>query len=350
VSLTPEAVPRKQVRRPAQELERRVAWVVVVVPLAGFLLAVACLWGKGISRLDLGLCLGLAVVSLAGVTAGYHRLFTHQSFQAHSAVRWVLGVAGSMAAQGPLLFWVACHRRHHQHSDTADDPHSPRHGGPGVWGWLCGLWYAHVGWMFHHEPEPWGRYVPDLLRDDLAFHLNRTYPVWVLLGLALPAVVGGRADGWTGAGTGLLWGGLVRIFLVHHVSWSINSLCHAAGGQPYDTGDDSRNNVLFGLLALGEGWHNNHHAFPTSARHGLAWWQLDLTWLLIRLLGVVGLAWDIRRPPPELYRRRLLGQQAPAAVGLSPDALHSGGITHECPGTDCAERVEAGDRPALRHE
>src|SRR5262249_6001194 len=157
--------------------------------------------------------------------------------------------------------------------------------------------HAHVGWMFCHEPEPWGRYVPDLLRDDLAFRLNRTYLAWVVLGLALPAAVGGLAAGWTGAGTGLLWGGLARIFLVHHVTWSIHSPCHAAGGRAYDTDDASRNNVLCGLLALGEGWHNTHHAFPTSARHGLAWWQLDVTWLLIRLLSAVGLAWDIRLPP-----------------------------------------------------
>ncbi len=300
----------------AQQFEQRVAWIVLLVPLAGFLLAVALLWGRGVSTLDLGLCLGLGVVSLAGITAGYHRLFTHQSFEAHPAVRWVLGIAGSMTAQGPLLFWVACHRCHHQTSDSAEDPHSPRQGGPGVWGRLRGLWHAHISWMLCHEPEPWGRYVPDLLRDDIAFRLNRTYLVWVLLGLVLPAVVGGLSAGWFGALTGFLWGGLARVFLIHHITWSINSFCHAYGNQPYDAGDDSRNNTVFGVLGLGEGWHNNHHAFPTSARHGLAWWQLDVTYVLIRLLAAVGLVWAIKLPSPELRRRMI--RKPPALVTTVP--------------------------------
>jgi stearoyl-CoA desaturase (delta-9 desaturase) len=315
LQLEAKTLTRPPVPTSAQDLERHVAWVVVLVPLAGFVLATVYLWGEAVSALDLGLCLGLAFVSQVGITAGFHRLFTHGSFEAHPAVRWALGAAGSMAAQGPLLFWVACHRRHHQHSDEAEDPHSPRHGGSGVAGWLRGMWHAHVGWMFRHEPEPWGRYIPDLLRDDVAFTLNRTYLAWVLLGLALPAAVGGLASGeWMGALTGLLWGGLVRLFLVHHVTWSINSLCHAAGSQPYDAGDESRNNVLFGLLALGEGWHNNHHAFPTSARHGLAWWQLDVTYLLIRLLQSARLAWAVKLPSPQLLRRKLRRPPVPAAA------------------------------------
>jgi stearoyl-CoA desaturase (delta-9 desaturase) len=312
-----EAIPllRPSVHSPARELERRVAWVVVVVPLVGFVLAAVYLWEQGVSALDLGLCLALAFVTQAGITAGFHRLFTHQGFQAHPAVRWVLGVAGSMAAQGPLLFWAACRRRHHQHSDEAEDPHSPRHGGRGPGGRLRGLWHAHVGWMFCHEPEPWGRYIPDLLRDELAFGVHRTYLAWVLLGLALPAGVGGLASGtWVGALTGLLWGWLVRLFLVHHVTWSINSLCHAAGRRPYETGDDSRNNVLCGVLALGEGWHNNHHAFPTSVRFGLAWWQLDVGYLLIRLLQSARLAWAIKLPPPEMLRSKRRRPRVPVAA------------------------------------
>jgi stearoyl-CoA desaturase (delta-9 desaturase) len=288
-------------RNRAQALERRVAWVVIVVPLVGFALAVASLWELGVTPLDLGLCVGLGVLTQVGITAGYHRLFTHQSFEAHPVIRWALGIAGSMAVQGPLLFWVACHRHHHQQSDTAEDPHSPRDDGGG---WR-GLWHAHVRWMLCHEPEPWGRYVPDLLRDDIAFSLNGTYLLWVLLGLALPAVVGALACGWSGALTAFLWGGLARIFLVHHITWSVNSVCHAFGSQPYDTGDDSRNNAVCGLLALGEGWHNNHHAFPTSARHGLAWWQFDATYGLIRLLALVGLVWNIKLPPLEMRQRHL---------------------------------------------
>jgi stearoyl-CoA desaturase (Delta-9 desaturase) len=302
-------------KNPAKELERRVAWAVTVIPLAGFVAAIALSWGNRVGMLELSLCLGLAVATILGITAGYHRLFTHQSFKARDPVRWGLGVLGSMAVQGPLLFWVACHRRHHQHSDSADDPHSPRHGGDGPSGWLRGLWHAHVGWMFQHEPEAWGRYVPDLLRDELAFRINRSYPTWVVLGLVVPAAVGWLARGTTGAWTGFLWGGPVRIFLAHHITWSINSLCHATGGRPFDTCDESRNNAFCALLALGEGWHNNHHAFPTSAKHGLAWWQLDGTYLFIRLLAAAGLVCDVKVPSSEAIdskRRTTLAESLPA--------------------------------------
>jgi stearoyl-CoA desaturase (Delta-9 desaturase) len=336
---------------PARRRERQIALLVVCLPLAGFVGAVAASWGGGITAADLGLCLGLAVLTLLGITAGYHRLFTHRSFEAHPSVRWLLGVAGSMAAQGPILFWVACHRRHHQHSDADDDPHSP-HGTPATfrkgviggkvilppkpgplgvpspvpqpvlrrgqrgWGQMRGLWHAHVGWMFHHEPEAWGRYVPDLLRDNLAFRINQTYFLWVLLGLLAPGLLGGiLAGSWLGFVRGVCWGGLVRAFLVHHVTWSINSICHTFGSAPYDTDDHSRNNVVCAVLALGEGWHNNHHAFPNSARHGLAWWQLDVTYLVIRLLQAVRLVWNVKVPTAgSLKARRKLGDapvQAP---------------------------------------
>jgi stearoyl-CoA desaturase (delta-9 desaturase) len=288
---------------PAQRYERRMALLVVCLPPAGFLAAVIGLWGHGVSALDLGLCLGLAAVTMLGITVGYHRLFTHRSFEAHPLVRWLLGIAGSMAAQGPVLFWAACHRRHHQHSDTEEDPHSPRAGFRK--GLLRGLWHAHVGWMFSHQPECWGKYVPDLLRDDLAFRLNRTYLAWVLLGLAMPAILGGLAGGsWTAAAGGLCWGGFVRVFLAHHATWSINSICHAFGSAPYAAGDESKNNLLCALATFGEGWHNNHHAFPTSARHGLRWWQLDVTYVVIRWLAWAGLAWDVKTPSPRALRRK----------------------------------------------
>jgi stearoyl-CoA desaturase (delta-9 desaturase) len=302
----------------ARDLERRVAWITVAGPFIGALAAVAGLWKRGLTPLDLGLWLGLSVITIFGITAGYHRLFTHQSFKAHPAVRWALGAAGSMAAQGPLLFWAACHRRHHQHSDGADDPHSPAHGGRGLKGALVGLWRAHIGWMFQHEPEPWGHYVPDLLRDTTAFRINNAYLVFVALGLIVPATIGGLFAGPPGALTGFLWGGLARIFLVHHITWSINSLCHLSGSQPYNTSDDSRNNALCALLALGEGWHNNHHAFPTSARHGLAWWQVDATYMLLRGLAACGLIWDVKLPAPELLiskrRTDLAGETIPVTV------------------------------------
>jgi stearoyl-CoA desaturase (Delta-9 desaturase) len=308
---------------PAQRRERQIALLVVCLPLAGFVAAVALCWGQGIDATDLGLCLSLAVVTMLGITAGYHRLYTHRSFEAHAVVRWLLGIAGSMAAQGPVLYWAACHRRHHQHSDSDDDPHSP-HGADGTFrGQMRGLWHSHVGWMFCHEPESWGRYVPDLLRDNLAFRLNQTYFLWVLLGLLVPASLGGfLAGSWLGFCRGLIWGGLVRTFLAHHVTWSINSICHTFGSAPYETDDLSKNNVVFGLLALGEGWHNNHHAFPTSARHGLAWWQLDVTYLLIRLLQVSRLAWDVKIPSA---RSLLAGRKLDASPASFPVSLPLGG-------------------------
>jgi stearoyl-CoA desaturase (Delta-9 desaturase) len=310
----PRPTQSDQINR-SQLLERRVAWVVVVGPLIAFLIAVACMWDRGVGGLELGLCLVLSVVTIMGVTAGYHRLFTHQSFKAHPVVRAALGIVGSMAAQGPLLFWVACHRRHHQHSDTEEDPHSPWQPERGGIGILAGMWHSHVGWMFRHEPEPWGKYVPDLLRDDLAFRINTTYPIWVVVGLFLPAAIGWAIRGFAGVWTAFLWGGPVRIFLVHHITWSVNSLCHITGGAPFETCDESRNNAFCAVLALGEGWHNNHHAFPTSARHGLTWWQLDVTYLFIRLMAALGLAWDVKRPSFEAMaakRRMKRAKTAPA--------------------------------------
>jgi stearoyl-CoA desaturase (delta-9 desaturase) len=307
----------------ASELERRVAWAVTLVPLAGFVLALVRTWRHGSGALEITLCLGFALVTLLGITAGYHRLFAHHSFKSHASLRWGLGILGSMAVQGPLLFWVACHRRHHQYSDLALDPHSPRQGGDARNGWLRGLWHAHLGWMFHHEPEPWGRYVPDLLRDELAFRIHRTYPLWVILGLALPAGIGGAVAGAGGVLSGFLWGGLVRVFLVHHITWSINSLCHCTGGRPYDTNDDSRNNFVCAVLALGEGWHNNHHAFPTSARHGLEWWQIDATYVVIRLLSELKLVWDVNLPPAGIRARKSDRVPRPASSNLPREATYS---------------------------
>jgi stearoyl-CoA desaturase (delta-9 desaturase) len=213
----------------------------------------------------------------------------------------MLAIAGSMAVEGPVLKWVAVHRLHHQHSDDEDDPHSPHFHGGGVRGMLLGLWHAHVGWMFDDDHENLERYIPDLRRDRTLCAISRLFPVWVVVGLALPALIGGLATrSWSGAGLGLIWGGLVRVFFVHHVTWSINSVCHIWGSQPFGNRDHSRNNVIFGFLALGEGWHNNHHAFPASARHGLKWWQADMSYVLIRFLALLGLAWRIKLPPKHL--------------------------------------------------
>ncbi|MAE64555.1 MAG: acyl-CoA desaturase [Phycisphaeraceae bacterium] len=271
--------------------------IAVVLPFAGLITAIFLLWGWGFSWCALGVLLGMYVATVLGVTVGYHRLYTHRSFETRGVVKVALTVLGSMAAQGPLIRWVAVHRRHHQHSDEHGDPHSPHQSGNGTLGVLRGLWHAHMGWLFHSDAPNLMNCVRDLERSRLVRVVSALFPLWLVVGLVLPAVIGGVITlSWSGALLGFIWGGMVRIFLVHHVTWSVNSVCHMIGSRPFQTRDNSRNNLVFGVLALGEGWHNNHHAFPTSARHGLRWWQLDLSYLFIRALAMMNLAWNVRRP------------------------------------------------------
>jgi stearoyl-CoA desaturase (delta-9 desaturase) len=286
------ALPGAPVLTAARRLERRVAVTMVVVPTVGFALAVAASVHYGPRSLDFALCAGMYLLTMLGITGGYHRHFTHRAFLAPTWVRAILGMLGSMAGQGPVLFWVAAHRRHHQHADRPADPHSPLHPPEGK----SGFWHAHMGWMFEHTPEDWARAVPDLLKDDLAMQLNFYYPALVLVGLLLPTLVGGLATGrLDGALTGFLWGGLARLFLVHHATWLVNSWCHWAGDRPHNTPDSSTNAWGCALLTLGEGWHNNHHASQASARHGQGPRQPDPTYWMICALARLGLAYDVRR-------------------------------------------------------
>jgi stearoyl-CoA desaturase (delta-9 desaturase) len=291
--------------RSAHAFERRVALLVVILPVVGLFAGIALMWGRGVGRLELGLLAGMYFLTSIGIGIGYHRLVSHGSFRTPPAVRVVFAVLGSMAAQGPVLYWAAIHRRHHSCSDREGDPHSPHYDrGDGVLGLLVGLWHAHVGWLFHHEVTDWGRYITDLLRDRGLFLVNRLYALWVLLGLAIPTALGGLLAGtWRGALMGLLFGGLIRIFLVHHVTWSVNSLCHVYGTAPFRAPDESRNNAWIAVPSFGEGWHNNHHAFPYSAFHGLRWWEFDLNAWIIRGMESVGLAWDLKAPTPEMLRQ-----------------------------------------------
>lgn len=273
----------------------------VVLPFVGFAFAMVSLWGWGFGWVDLGLLVGMYALSALGITVGFHRYFTHKSFETNAVVRFILAALGSMAVQGSVLRWVAQHRRHHQHSDTPADPHSPHHHGHGIMGMVRGFWHAHIGWAFKPDVVGLDRYVTDLRKFVSIRVASALFPLWILLGLVVPAVLGGLITGtWGGALFGLIWGGLVRVFLVHHITWSVNSVCHLWGSQPYPDKDHSRNNLVFGVLALGEGWHNNHHAFPTSARHGLRWWQIDVSYYVIRALALVGLAWKVRVPTTEL--------------------------------------------------
>lgn len=273
----------------------------VVLPFVGFVLAIVLLWGYGFTWLHLGLLLGTLIPTALGVTIGYHRLFTHRSFEAPRPVRAVLAILGAMALEGPVIKWAAQHRSHHQHSDAPGDPHSPHlHEGDGLLAMLRGLWHAHVGWIFSPDPPGLYRYAQDLLADRLLRVITTLYPLWIVLSLLIPAAIAGLiTQSWTGAFLGFLWGGAARVFLVHHITWSINSVCHFWGSQPFRSHDHSRNNLLFGFLAMGEGWHNNHHAFPTSARHGLAWWQFDLSYYIIRAMAWVGLATKVKVPTPD---------------------------------------------------
>ncbi|HEV2293918.1 MAG TPA: fatty acid desaturase [Tepidisphaeraceae bacterium] len=278
----------------------------VVLPIVGLALAIAFLWGRGITWLELGLFIAMYVVTAGGITVGYHRLFTHSSFDTPKWIRALFAIAGSMAVQGPVLTWVAVHRKHHQHSDQEEDPHSPHAHGGGVIGMLKGMWHAHLGWVFEPKPHGLARYVKDLIDDRTVLVVDKLFPVWVALGLALPAVIAGIVtQSWTGALLGFIWGGLVRVFMVHHVTWSINSVCHVWGTRPFKSHDQSTNNLVFGMLALGEGWHNNHHAFPTSAKHGLRWYQFDASYLFIRTLSLLGLARNVRVPSKQRIESKL---------------------------------------------
>lgn len=286
--------------RRATRTHRLVNLAGVTIPFVGLVVAIALLWGVAFNWIYLALLAGMYVATAIGITVGYHRLFTHRSFKTTRPMAAALAALGSMAVEGPLLQWVAVHRRHHQHSDRHQDPHSPHTYGSGLGSVVRGMWHAHMGWLFRTHPHGLARYVRDLRKDPLVCWMSQFFPAWVLLGLMIPAALGGILTlSWTGALLGFIWGGLVRILLVHHVTWSINSVCHLWGTRPFRSHDESRNNAIFGVLALGEGWHNNHHAFPTSARHGLHWWQLDLSYFMIRALALIGLAREIRVPTPD---------------------------------------------------
>jgi len=273
----------------------------VTVPLAALGVAIALLWGWAFQWQYLVIMAGMYLISGFGITIGYHRLFTHKSFRTSRPVSAALAIMGAMAAEGSLMQWVSAHRLHHQHSDQHGDPHSPHLHGNSFFAALNGMWHAHIGWALKKRiDENTGRNTRDLRKDPVLRFVDRFFPLWVGLGLLIPAVLGGLMTmSWIGVLLGFLWGGLVRVFLVHHVTWSVNSVCHIWGARPFESKDHSRNNVIFGILALGEGWHNNHHAFPSSARHGLSWWQFDASYVVIRAMKMVGLASDLRVPKPE---------------------------------------------------
>ena len=278
-------------------LQRRLVLAVTVIPFLGFVAAVYSMWGRGLSVTDAAIAFIFYAVTGFGITIGFHRYFTHQSFETNRFVRGLFAITGSMALEGPVITWVADHRRHHAFADKEGDPHSPHlDEGPGVRGVLKGLWHAHMGWLFSDEQTSARRWAPDLLKDPLIVKIDRLFPLWMFLTLALPPAIGFAVTGTLrGALTAFLWGSLARIFLIHHITWSINSICHFYGKRPFETDEYSTNNWALALISFGESWHNNHHAFPSAAVHGLSKTQIDPSGAVITGMEKLGLARDVRR-------------------------------------------------------
>jgi stearoyl-CoA desaturase (Delta-9 desaturase) len=298
--------PLGTVRPRTSRISQVVTLVAVVVPPLGVLVAMGLLWNVAFHPVDLAIMAGMYVVCAFGITVGFHRYFTHRSFESGPAVKATLAILGCMTMQGPLTQWVTDHRKHHALSDKEGDPHSPHAGhDDGVVGTLKGFVHAHVGWMFTNLGMEQGRlYGKDLYEDRLIRTIDRLYLLWVVLTLGIPFAVGYAIAGWAGGIEGLIWGGLVRIFCYQHATFAVNSICHMYGRRDYNARDESRNNWLIAMLVFGEGWHNNHHAFPASARHGLRRFQIDVSWWIIRGLEKIGLVWNVRLPSKAQMERR----------------------------------------------
>ena len=279
----------------------------VVIPFVATVSAIALLWNSLVNPADLLIAAVMYLLTAIGITVGFHRLLTHRSFQTSKPLEYAFAILGSMAVQGPVISWVADHRKHHAHTDEEGDPHSPHVGHDGgVRGVLSGLWHAHTGWLMSTQGRAdWKRYAPDLYEDTGMRTISRRFVLLVFASLAIPALAGYLVSGTlVGALTGLLWGGLVRIFFVHHVTWSVNSVCHFLGSRRFDTDDRSTNVFWLAIPSLGESWHHNHHAFPRSAVHGLKRWEPDPSAMIISALERVGLARNVVRISPERQAER----------------------------------------------
>ncbi|CAL2056063.1 MULTISPECIES: acyl-CoA desaturase [Streptomyces] len=351
--------PPRTAAAPAQldRQARRLAWVTVGVPTLGTAAAIVFAAHYGFTWTDALLLVVMYAITSLGVEGGFHRFFSHRSFAAGPLVTTLWGIAGSMAAQGPVVFWVAIHRQHHAFTDRDGDPHSPRPLGPGPAGRLRGFWHGHVGWLFTVQRQDWARRAPDMVRDRLVMRLNQYYFAWVLAGLALPALAGWLLSAGTARGAvgGLLWGGLARIFLLDHVTWAVNSIGHTIGHRPYPTRDTSRNVAPLAAISVGGSWHNNHHARPSLAhnRHNLL--QIDPTGAVIRALDAIGLVHDARYPErmrhhPTTTRHRTPHPPDPAAPPPdNPATPAPGGRTAHTPGRsapDPATRTPEQSAPA----
>jgi stearoyl-CoA desaturase (delta-9 desaturase) len=290
--------------------EEKAAWeqvalyAFVIIPFAALVAAVPVVWGWGMSWTDVALTVVFYFATLLGVTVGFHRHFTHGSFKANRGLKIALAIAGSFAVEGPTIMWVADHRRHHAFSDQDGDPHSPWRFGNTLPALLKGMWFAHVGWLFGPEQTNQERYAPDLLKDNDLVVIERLFPLWTTLSLLLPGVLGGLITwSWAGAFSAFFWAGLVRVCLLHHVTWSINSVCHVIGDRPFAARDKSANFWPLAILSGGESWHNMHHADPTAARHGVLRGQLDISARVIWLAEKLGWASNVRWPSVQRLNR-----------------------------------------------
>ena len=299
-------MPLGTVRERTSRISQVVTLVAVVVPPLGVAAAVGLLWNVAFHLDDLLLMGGMYFVCAFGITVGFHRYFTHKAFEARAPVKAVLAILGCMTMQGPLTQWVTDHRKHHALSDQHGDPHSPQAGhADGVVGSVKGFVHAHVGWMFTNLGMEQGRiYGKDLYEDRLIRTIDRLYLLWIAATLGIPFGIGYAIGGLDRGLEGLLWGGLVRIFLFQHATFAVNSICHMFGRRDYRSRDHSRNNWVVAMLVFGEGWHNNHHAFPSSARQGLHRFQLDISWWVIRGLEKLRLVSNVRVPNDAQLRRR----------------------------------------------
>jgi stearoyl-CoA desaturase (delta-9 desaturase) len=274
-------------------------YVFVVIPLLALIAAVPFAWGWGLGWADVAIAAVFYVVSGLGITVGFHRYFTHGSFKASRPLRIALAVAGSLAMQGPVIDWVADHRRHHAFSDKEGDPHSPWLFGTSAGALAKGFWHSHTGWLFQRDQTNAKRFTPDLLADRDVMRVNRMFVLLSAATLLVPALLGGLLTwSWWGALTAFFWAGLVRVALLHHVTWSINSICHMIGDAPFAARDHSRNVWPLAVLSFGESWHNLHHADPTCARHGVGRGQIDISARIIAVLERLGWAYDVRWPTP----------------------------------------------------
>ncbi|MDY7020229.1 MAG: acyl-CoA desaturase [Cyanobacteriota bacterium] len=305
-----EGLYRKKITIESEHLKKAQkvhALAINIIPLLGSIatMITAFYWGIGI--VEVGLFLVMYILTLLGITVGFHRLFAHGSFQTNTPVKVILLILGCMAFQGPVTYWVSNHRRHHQYSDRQGDPHSPycSEGGEQYFSQIQGLWNAQIGWMFTHQITNTLFFAKDLLRDKSIAKINELYYVWVMIGIAIPTILGGILTGtWKGLLSGFLWGGAVRLFLSYIFTNSINSITHLYGTRPFNTREQSTNNIWLAIPTLGESWHNNHHTFPNSAKFCLKWWQIDFGYWAIRFLQFMGLVWNVQYPTREMIEAK----------------------------------------------